>query len=219
LQVEEGLPVATTVEELGAPPPLVIEAEGPGAPPPSTTAAAVEEGQATVETTAPQVVSEAPAGAGSGGTDVVMVPLDEDSAPPLPAGGRDVVMSTASEASPAVGALEPSSTEGGMTVEEVMELVTRLYVDFPSIGVVDLEAPELPSNDREMLEVATERMFAEPSILETIASVRLTLHQYESPGGSAPPAASEAAEAILVLPAAGTKSAAVVPVPPPMGEG
>jgi hypothetical protein len=33
-----------------------------------------------------------------------MVPLDEDSAPPPPAGDRDVVMSTASEPSPVTGA-------------------------------------------------------------------------------------------------------------------
>jgi hypothetical protein len=37
-----------------------------------------------------------------------------------------------------------------------------------------------------MLEVATERMFIEPSILETIALVTLALRQYESAGGSAP---------------------------------
>jgi RNA polymerase-interacting CarD/CdnL/TRCF family regulator len=42
---------------------------------------------------------------------------------------------------------------------------------FPGIGIVDLDAPELPSHDRKMLEVATERMFAEPSILETIVSL------------------------------------------------
>jgi hypothetical protein len=35
--------------------------------------------------------------------------------------------------------------------------------------------------------VATERMFAELSILETIALVSQVLHQYENAGGFAPP--------------------------------
>jgi hypothetical protein len=37
-----------------------------------------------------------------------------------------------------------------------MDLVACRYVDFPGIGTVDLDTPELPTNDREMLEVATE---------------------------------------------------------------
>jgi hypothetical protein len=52
-QVKEGLSVATVVEESDAPPPPVIEVEGSGAPPPPATAAALEEGQAAVETAAP----------------------------------------------------------------------------------------------------------------------------------------------------------------------
>jgi hypothetical protein len=38
----------------------------------------------------------------------------------------------------------------------VIDLVACRYVDFPGIGTVDLDAPKLPSNNREMLEVATE---------------------------------------------------------------
>jgi hypothetical protein len=106
-----------------------------------------------------------------------------------------------------------------VTVEEVMELATCQYVDFPGIGIVDLDAPELPSNDREMLEVVTEQMFAKPSILETVASVTLALRQYENAGGLAPPAVSEAAEAVPGEPAASAESAAVVHVPPPTREG
>jgi hypothetical protein len=63
-----------------------------------------------------------------------------------------------------------------VTVEEVMELATSRYIDFPGVWIVELDASELPSNDREMLEVATERMFVEPSILETIASASRALH-------------------------------------------
>jgi hypothetical protein len=123
-------------------------------------------------------VSEPPAGVGSGDADVVMVPLEEDSAPPPPAGDRDVVMSAAPEASPAVGVA---------SAEDVMDMVACRYVNFPGIGTIDLDAPEHPGNDKELLEVATERMFAEPTILETIASVASVLRQYGSVGGSAPP--------------------------------
>jgi hypothetical protein len=170
--------VATVVEESGAPPPPVIEVEESGAPPPPVTAAAVEEGRVAVETAVPQVVSEPPAEPGSGGVDVVMVPSDEDSAPPPPARDRDVVMSTMSEPFPAAGAA---------SIEDVMDMAACRYVDFPGIGTINLDAPELPDNNRELLEAATERMFTEPTILETIASVALALRQYESAGGSAPP--------------------------------
>jgi hypothetical protein len=40
-----------------------------------------------------------------------------------------------------------------LTVEEVMELATCRYIDFPGVGVIDLEAPQLPEK---VLEVATE---------------------------------------------------------------
>jgi hypothetical protein len=48
-----------------------------------------------------------------------------------------------------------------------------------------------------MLEVATERMFADTLILDTITAVVSVLRQDEGAGGSALPAASEAAEGIL----------------------
>jgi hypothetical protein len=92
-------------------------------------------------------------------------------------------------------------------------------VDFPGTGTIDLSAPKLPSNDREMLEVATERMFVEPSILDTIASVASALRQYEGVGGSAPPAVSEVAERVLKESTAGTKSVVVVSAPSPAWEG
>jgi hypothetical protein len=100
-----------------------------------------------------------------------------------------------------------------VTVEEVMVLATGRYIDFPGVGIVDLDAPELPSNDREMLEVATEWMFTEPSILETTASVSRALHQYERAGGFAPPAASEAEEVVPEELKTDTESVAVVSAP------
>jgi hypothetical protein len=66
--------------------------------------------------------------------------------------------------------------------------------------------------------MATERMFAEPSILETIASVSQALHQNKRAGGFAPPTALEAADAVLEAPAAGTESVADAPTPPPVSE-
>jgi hypothetical protein len=122
---------------------------------------------------------------------VVMVPSNEDSAPPPLVGDRDVVMSMELEPSPAVGVA---------SVEEVMDMEACRYMDFPGIGAINLDAPELLGNDRELLEAATERMFAEPTILETIASVVSALRQYESAGGSAPPSTPEVAEGRLRSP-------------------
>jgi hypothetical protein len=118
-------------------------------------------------------------------------------------------MSTAREPSPAVGVA---------SVEDVMDLAACRYVDFPSIGTIDLDAPELPGNDRELLEVAPERMFAEPTILETIALVASVMRQYQGVGGSAPPAAPEAAEGVLEESAAGAESAGVASTPSPTRE-
>jgi hypothetical protein len=74
--------------------------------------------------------------------------------------------------SPTAEAVKTSSAVGAITVEEVMELATSRYIDFPSIGVIDLEAPQLP---KKVLDLATELMFAEPSIMEMIASVSQAL--------------------------------------------
>jgi hypothetical protein len=65
-----------------------------------------------------------------------------------------------------------SSAWVSLTVEEVMELATCRYIDFPSVGVIDLEAPQLPEK---VYEVASERMFNKPTIMETIASVSKAL--------------------------------------------
>jgi hypothetical protein len=70
-----------------------------------------------------------------------------------------------------------------------------------------------------MLEVATEWMFADPSILDTITSVASALREYEGAGGSAPPDASEAAVEVLEESTAGTESAVVVSPPSSAREG
>jgi hypothetical protein len=45
---------------------------------------------------------------------------------------------------------ESSSARVALTAEEVMELVTCWYIDFPGIGVVDLKAPRLPEKVYEL---------------------------------------------------------------------
>jgi hypothetical protein len=105
---------------------------------------------------------------------------------------------------------------GAVTVEEVMELATGRYIDFLGVEIVDLDAPELPSK---VLDVATERMFAEPSILEMIAAVLQALQQYERAGSFAPSAALEAAEAVPEAPVAGKESIAYASAPPSTSEG
>jgi hypothetical protein len=74
--------------------------------PPLVAATTVEEGQPAVETVAPQAALEPPTRAGSGGADVVVV-LDEDSAPPLPEGHHDVVMTSMSEPTPTARVPDP----------------------------------------------------------------------------------------------------------------
>jgi hypothetical protein len=117
--------------------------------------------------------------------------------------------------SPAVGVAETSSVVGTVTVEEVMELATSRYIDFSGVGIIDLEAPELPEK---VLEVATERMFAELPIMETIASVSKALHEYERASGFAPAATAEATDATLEAPAVGMEPAADASAPPPTSE-
>jgi hypothetical protein len=64
-----------------------------------------------------------------------------------------------------------------------------------------------------MLEVVGEWMFAELSILETIASVSWALHQYERAGSFAPPAMSEVVDTVPEESATGTESVAAVSAP------
>jgi hypothetical protein len=215
-------------------------AEESSAPPPPVSAA-VEEGYTVAEATTPQAILELPAKAGPSDGDVVMI-LDEDPTPPPSSRSRDVVMTPVSEPtpvaavvdpspvvevpepSPVVETLEPSlaagaagtsSAVGVVTVEEVMELATSRYIDFPSVGNIDLEAPQLPEK---VLDVATEQMFAEPSIMETIASASKELHEYERADDFAPTAVAEAVDAALEAPVVSMELAASASAPPPTSE-
>jgi hypothetical protein len=63
---------------------------------------------------------------------------------------------------------ETSSARVALTTEEVMEMATCRYINFPSVGVIDLKVPQLPEK---VYEVVLERMFKQPMIMETITSV------------------------------------------------
>jgi hypothetical protein len=127
---------------------VVAVVEEPSAAPPPVATTAVEEGQTAVETSASQADLEPSAEAGPSGADVMVVASDEDSVPPPPVGGHGVVMTLVyvpslaaevPEPSRAAGAVEPSSAMSFVTVEEVMELATHQYINFPGVGIVDLD--------------------------------------------------------------------------------
>jgi hypothetical protein len=65
-----------------------------------------------------------------------------------------------------------------------------------------------------VFEVASERMFNEPTIMETIVSVSKVLQEYERAGGFAPAVAAEAANAALEAPAAHVEPTADAFAPP-----
>jgi hypothetical protein len=118
--------------------------------------------------------------------------------------------------SPTTEVAETSSARVALTAEEVMELVTCRYIDFPSVGVIDLEEPQL---SEKVYEVASERMFNKPMIMETIVSVSKALQEYERAGGFAPAVAVDATETALAPPEAHVEPTTDGPTPPPVNEG
>jgi hypothetical protein len=106
---------------------------------------------------------------------------------------------------------ESSSARVSLTAEEVMELATCRYIDFPGVGVIDLEAPQLPEK---VCEVATERMFNEPMIIETIASVSKALQEYERAGSFAPAVATDTEDVALAAPAVHVEPSTDASAPP-----
>jgi hypothetical protein len=112
---------------------------------------------------------------------------------------------------PTAEVAETSSARVALTAEEVMELAMCRYIDFPSVGVIDLEAPQLLEK---VYEVVSEWMFNESTIMETIASVSKALQEYELDGGFAPAAAAEVAGAVLEAPATYGELNADISAPP-----
>jgi hypothetical protein len=204
-------------------------------------AAAVEEGETATEAPASRATLVAPTKVGPSGEDAVVV-LDEDSVAPPSSENRNVMIPPASELvqaamtesllptvevpepSPAAEVLGPpptmevaetSSARGVLTAEEVMELVTCRYIDFLGVGVIDLEAPQLLEK---VYVVASEWMFNEPTIMETIASVSKVLQEYERTGGFTPAVVVDAVDAGLMAPAAHVEPTADAPAPPSVNE-
>jgi hypothetical protein len=113
--------------------------------------------------------------------------------------------------------------------------------------IIDLDDPDLPSNDRDIYEAMLERMLADPMELEVEASesaapaaatsaeaavpaskeptLGATAERQLSPvqagdvGGSAPSAASDAAEEVVGEPTIGMEWTLVAPSPPTVGVG
>jgi hypothetical protein len=167
-------------------PSVAAETRAPTTPPPLAPATAIKEGEAVTEVTATQVPRETPSEAGLSAEGVVMV-SDEDSAPPPPSESNDAAMALALEPAqvpatvsllpavevpvpspivkvqgplPTAKVVESSSAQVSLTIEEMMDLETCRYIDFPGVGVIDLKAPQLPEKD---YEVATEQRSDEPT--------------------------------------------------------
>jgi hypothetical protein len=217
-------------------------AEASIVPPLPVPVAAAEEGETAIEAPASRAALVTPTKDGPSGEDAVVV-LDEDSAAPPSSENCDVVIPSASEPAqveatasllptvevpepspaaevpgppPTAEVAETSSAQGALTAEEAMELATGRYINFLGIGVIDLEAPQLPEK---VYEVASERMFNEPTIMETIASVSKALQEYERASGFTLAVAADAADVALMAPAAHVEPTADAPAPLPVNEG
>jgi hypothetical protein len=69
---------------------------------------------------------------------------------------------------PTAEVVETSSDQITLTAEEVMELATCRYINFPGVRVIDLEGPQYLEKG---YEVAEERMSNAPTTRETLALV------------------------------------------------
>jgi hypothetical protein len=90
---------------------------------------------------------------GSGGDDVVMVPVDQGAPLPLPTMERDVAAPEVSTAGTALPFVAPETLVAGTTppTEGAEDMSMSRYVTIPGIGVIDFDTAKLPSNDREIL--------------------------------------------------------------------
>jgi hypothetical protein len=144
VQAEEKLVVTVVVEESAA------------VPLPAA-ASVIGEERSVSEMAAPQATLELQAGAGSGCDDVVVVLVDQGtSLPPLT---REVeVMAPVAPETPAAAT--------ALSIMGAEDMSMSRYLSIPGIGIINLDATELPSNDQEILEVVKDRVFADPSVLE-----------------------------------------------------
>jgi hypothetical protein len=211
-------------------------------PPPPAPATAVEEGEVATEATITQAALEAPSEAGPSVEGVVVV-LAVDSAPLPASASHDAVAVPALVPAPVPAAMsllpavevpvpppvvevqgppltaevaESSSARVSLTVEEMIDLETCQYTDFPGVGVIDLEAPQLPEKE---YTVAVERRSNELTIMETIALVSKALQEYERACGFSSAAATDAEEVALAVPAAREESTKDASAPTHADEG
>jgi hypothetical protein len=98
----------------------------------------------------------------------------------------------------------------------MIDLEMYRYIDFPGVGVIDLEAPQ---HQEKEYEVAAERRSNEPTIMETIASVSKALQEYERAGGFASAAATYAEDVALAAPVARLEPTEDASAPPHVDEG
>jgi hypothetical protein len=97
-----------------------------------------------------------------------------------------------------------------------MELATYRYIDFPGVGVIDLEGPQYSEKG---YEAAEETMSNAPTIREMLALVSKVLQEYESVGGFSSAAEAEAADAALLAPVVFAKPTIGVSAPSAVDEG
>jgi hypothetical protein len=98
----------------------------------------------------------------------------------------------------------------------MMDLETCRYIDLPGVGVIDLEAPQVPEKE---FDAAAERRSNEPTIMEMIASVSRALQEYECVCGFASATAEDVGDVALAAPAARVEPIEDAPAPPHADEG
>jgi hypothetical protein len=180
--------------------------------------------KAVVAQAAKEVLVEASSRSGS----TVVGPTEQTVPLPPPARGHEI------EASMAAETLVPAATQAGGDVAEVS---TTDAMSTSILEIIDLDTPDLPSNDRDMLVdsvesgveasgsatpvVAASTKAVEPTNEEPMSGAtalgQLTLGQARGVGGPEPSIVSEPAEGVLGDLAAGMELTLVVPYPRPWG--
>jgi hypothetical protein len=138
--VQEGLVVATEVVGSAVPPPPAVVDDS-------------REERVVAETTALQMMSDPQVETGSGDDDVVMVSAEQVIPPPPPASDHEAI--TLAETETPTPATAP--TGGGAAEASVSGAWSTI-----NLGVIDLDATELPCNDWDIYEVVLECMLADP---------------------------------------------------------
>jgi hypothetical protein len=215
---------------------MATEVVEPVVPPPSSGTDNLGREQAVTEAVASLVVTEPMVEAVLGGGDAVAASVEQIVPPPLPTRDHEAMAPSAME-TPA-----PAEAQAGGGATEVSTTDTI----FASIlEIIDLDAPDLPSNDHDIYESVLERMLVDPvesgaEASGSAAPAAATSAEVEEPANEEPMSgaivagqlmpsraggvrgpetsiAVEAAEVVLGDPAANTELTLVVPSPPTTG--